>query len=234
MIYVSSDWHGCKLEKIEKLLEKAGFGEDDFLFVLGDVIDRGYDGVELLKWLMLQPNAELILGNHEAMLLANSWLFEEITEDSVNDVDMTKMRRLSHWQQNGAEPTIKGLRGESAEMRADIIEYLREECPLYEKINVGGKEFWLLHAGLGNFSEDKDIEDYTDHDILWERPSIYTEYSKRFTTVLGHTPTCYYGSNYRGRILKTDTFINIDAGSACGFDPCILRLNDMKEFYLDI
>ena len=46
MIYVVSDLHGYPLEKLKKLLEKANFGKDDFLYILGDVIDalraRGY------------------------------------------------------------------------------------------------------------------------------------------------------------------------------------------------
>jgi serine/threonine protein phosphatase 1 len=40
MIYVISDLHGYPIEKLKKLLEKANFGEDDFLYILGDVIDR--------------------------------------------------------------------------------------------------------------------------------------------------------------------------------------------------
>ena len=37
MIYVTSDLHGCPLEEFQQLLDRAGFSEDDFLFVLGDV-----------------------------------------------------------------------------------------------------------------------------------------------------------------------------------------------------
>ena len=78
MIYVASDLHGYPLEKFEKLLENAGFSDDDFLYILGDVIDRGDEGVEILKWLAFQDNAQLILGNHEAMMLACDFLFEEM------------------------------------------------------------------------------------------------------------------------------------------------------------
>ena len=66
MIYVTSDLHGYPLELFKKLLDKSGFTDDDFLYVLGDVADRGEAGVELLLWIMAQPNVELILGNHEA------------------------------------------------------------------------------------------------------------------------------------------------------------------------
>ena len=72
MTYVISDLHGYPIEKIEKCcLKKANFGEDDFLYILGDVIDRNGDGgVGILRWLLSQPNVQLILGNHEAMLLS--------------------------------------------------------------------------------------------------------------------------------------------------------------------
>lgn len=50
MTYVISDLHGYPLEKLKKLLAKADFGEDDFLYILGDVVDRNNDGgVEILE-----------------------------------------------------------------------------------------------------------------------------------------------------------------------------------------
>ncbi len=60
MVYVISDLHGYPLEEFEKLLSKAGFSDRDYCFVLGDVIDRGDGGVELLEWLLYQPNVQLI------------------------------------------------------------------------------------------------------------------------------------------------------------------------------
>ena len=40
MTYAISDIHGCYEEYI-KLLEKIGFSEDDTLYILGDIFDRG-------------------------------------------------------------------------------------------------------------------------------------------------------------------------------------------------
>ena len=82
MIYVISDLHGYPLPRFLQLLRKVDFSEDDFLFILGDVIDRNGDGgVEMLRWLLWHPNVELLLGNHEAMLLSCDFLLDEITED---------------------------------------------------------------------------------------------------------------------------------------------------------
>ena len=44
MIYVTSDLHGLEITKLNALLKKACFNENDRLFVLGDVIDRQNDG----------------------------------------------------------------------------------------------------------------------------------------------------------------------------------------------
>ena len=50
MTYVISDLHGYPIEKLKTLLEKAEFCEDDFLYILGDVIDRnGNGGVGILQ-----------------------------------------------------------------------------------------------------------------------------------------------------------------------------------------
>ena len=79
-VYVASDLHGLALDDLKSLLALADFKDSDWLYILGDVIDRQNDGgVEILKWLLEQPNAQLILGNHEAMLLSCSFVFDEIT-----------------------------------------------------------------------------------------------------------------------------------------------------------
>ena len=109
MIYVTSDLHGYPLKKIKDMLNRVGFSDDDFLFVLGDVIDRGEDGIKILKWMMSQSNMELIMGNHEAMMLSCEFLFDEITEESISDLTGSKLDLYLNWEQNGARPTINAL-----------------------------------------------------------------------------------------------------------------------------
>ena len=231
MIYVTSDLHG-KFNSLQQLLEKVSFSSADWLYIIGDVVDRNdKGGVDILRWLLFQPNVELLMGNHEDFLLANAWLFEEVNEDSIRALDSRKLSSLDVWKRNGGGVTIETLQKLSPETRADILEYLRD-CKLYESVSVNGRDFLLVHGGLGNYSADKKITDYTPVELIWERPTMITRYSDRFTTILGHTPTLCYGNQYRGKILKTDTWINVDTGAAAGLDPCLLRLDDMQEFYL--
>lgn len=234
MIYVTSDLHGCDPELLQRLLKHANFGEDDFLFVLGDVIDRGEQGAELLLWLTQQPNVQMILGNHEAMMLSCDFLFEEVTEESLDRLQKEQLMLLENWLENGAAPTITGLRKlfrRDPELVQGILDYLRD-APLYERVRVGKKRYILVHGGLGGFDPGKSLDDYTPTELLWVRPELEERYFDDATVILGHTPTEYYGASNRGRMLRTDTWLDIDTGAAMGRSPMLLRLGDEKTFYL--
>lgn len=230
MIYVTSDWHGYPLGKIKEMFKKVGFSDEDYCFVLGDVIDRGNDGIKLLKWLMGQPNIELILGNHEAMMLSCSFLFDEITEENISRLTGEKFQLFSTWESNGARPTINSLYLNRPKENKYIVEYLLD-APLYETVSVDGKDFILTHSGLGSFDKNKKISEYSENDLLWNRPKITDKYFDDIITVFGHTPTICYGENYEGKVVVTDTWIDIDTGASLGLSPMLLRLDDMKEFY---
>lgn len=233
MVYVTSDLHGCSLETFRALLDRAHFSDEDFLFILGDVIDRGAHGAELLLWLTEQPNMQLILGNHEAMLLSCQFVYEEVTDESLDSLTVEQLAMVENWMANGGGVTMRGLNRilkEDPDLFEGIVDYLRD-APLYEAVRVNGRRFVLTHSGLGNFSPNKDLEDYIPHDLIWERPDLTTRYYDDATVVFGHTPTEFFGAEYKGRALKTDTWICIDTGAACGGTPMLLRLEDLKEFY---
>ena len=231
-VYVTSDLHGMSLTELKRLLGKASFDHKDFLFVLGDVIDRrGDGGVAILRWLMTQPNAQLILGNHEAMLLSCSFLFEEITKESISELDSEKISLLGTYRENGGDVTLKALNDLDKDTVLDILDYLRD-CPLYETVTAGNKDFILVHAGLEGFDKNKKLCDYTADELLWAWPKYDDEYFEDITTVFGHTPTIYYDRDIKGRILHRPTWIDIDVGTAYGNEPALLRLDDMKEVYL--
>lgn len=234
-VYVTSDLHGLPLERLLRLLEKANFGSNDWLYILGDVIDRENDGgIEILKWLLNQTNTQLILGNHEAMLLSCEFVFDEITEDSINGLTSEKADCLIQYIKNGGDVTLKALQKlmkSSPETVADILDYLHD-APLYETVQAGGKDFLLVHSGLDNFSIDKSISDYAPDDLLWAWPQITDDYYDDIITVFGHTPTMSYNSKYKGKILRTKTWIDIDVGVPYGNSPALLKLDDLTEHYL--
>lgn len=235
MIYVTSDLHGLPLADLKNLLNSVNFGDADWLFILGDVIDRQNDGgVEILKWLLEQPNVQLILGNHEAMLLSCGFVFDEITDESIGNFTQEKMELLMNYTQNGGDVTLKALRilmQTEPDMVADILDYLHE-APLYETVSVANKDFLLVHSGLDNFDKNKKLDDFTADEMLWTRPDINQEYFDEIITVFGHTPTLYYGSEHKGKILRTKTWIDIDVGVSDGNSPVLLRLDDLQEFSL--
>lgn len=231
MTYVISDIHGYSFEKIMLLLQMTEFGKNDSLFVLGDVIDRGDDGVKMLQWMITQPNVKLILGNHEAMLLSCDFIFDEINDSVFPKLNTKKVSLLNTWQFNGASPTLRELNVLSAAKRKIILEYLRE-APLYDSATVNGRRFLFTHSGLGHFDKHRKMQDYDRDDLLWNRPKSDTRYFDDMTVVFGHTPTLKYGEQHRGKILKTDTWIDIDTGAAIGYPPTLLCLDTMREIHL--
>lgn len=226
--------HGYPLEKFKKFLKKVGFSGDDFLYILGDVVDRNGDGgVEMLCWLLEQPNVQLILGNHEAMLLSCAFVFEKITNESLQNVTSEKLELLNTYMQNGGDVTLKALQKlnrSSPETVSYILDYLRD-APLYETVSTEGNGFLLVHSGIDNFNKSKKLFQYTANDFLWTWPELSDEYYDDIITVFGHTPTLSYGKEYTGKILKTRTWIDIDVGVAYGQKPVLLRLDDLQEFY---
>lgn len=231
MVYVMSDLHGYSLNKIKNAFEKVNFSDDDYCFILGDVIDRGDEGIDILKWLISQTNIQLVLGNHEAMMLSCGFLFDEITDENLDNLNEEDMEVFTSWVENGAETTLKQLSELDPETVLAIIEYLKD-APLYESVNVNGKDYLLTHSGLGNFDVEKHINDYTPEEFLWNRPKKYDKYYPDIMTVFGHTPTFFFGNEYRGKVMFTDTWIDIDTGAAYGEHPVLFRLDDKKVFYV--
>ena len=232
MIYAVSDLHGIPLTDLKHLLETANFGDADTLFVLGDSIDRGKHGIDLLLWMMDQPNVFHLLGNHEAMLLSvYETLLAEITTDALEQLMSDKLGILSTMLVNGAQPTLGALRKlirQNPEQAELLYEYL-QDMPLFDIVETENRTFILVHAGLGNFAPRKKLSAYTPEELLWHRPEPGEQYDfgENVTVVFGHTPTSYYGLS--GETVRTDSWWCIDNSDV---GPILVRLDDGAEFRL--
>lgn len=93
----------------------------------------------------------------------------------------------------------------------------------------------MVHAGLGNFSPQKDIEEYSLHDLVWERADYEKCYFEDMYVVSGHTPTQLIEKNPRpGFIYQKNHHIAIDCG-ACFPDGRLAAfcLDTGEEFYVE-
>lgn len=230
--YVISDIHG-EYDKFLELLKMIKFKETDTLYVLGDILDRGPHPIKVLKKLMEMPNVICIVGNHEIMALeCFEFLSKEITDASLEELDKEMLENLVTWQYNGSSTTIDEFRNMDKDSRNEVIEYIKDML-IYEEVTVEGKNFLLVHAGLGSFSPDKDMEDYSLHDLVWARADYDTQYFDDVYVISGHTPTQTIKENPNpGFIYKNNNHIAIDCGAHYpGGRLAAICLDTMEEFY---
>lgn len=210
--YVISDIHG-EYDRFLELLDKIKPGEEDTLYILGDILDRGPHPIRTLLLLMEMPNAVCLAGNHELMALeCLEFLMREITDISIGELDEKMLGNLVTWQYNGSRTTIEEFRALSREMQRSVIDFLKE-FSIYEELTVNGKDYLLVHGGLGNYRPEKDIEDYSLKELIWDRADYDISYFEDVYVVTGHTPTQEIAGNPRpGYIFRENNHIAIDCG----------------------
>ena len=211
--YVISDIHG-QYDKFIAMLDAINLRDTDTLYVLGDILDRGPQPIKVMLKLMEMPNAICIVGNHEYMAAeCLSFLMQEVTDRSLDELDYKTLDNLVTWQYNGAKTTIDEFRELSAEMQAEVIDFIKD-MSIYEELSVGGKEYLLVHAGLGNFDPAKDILDYSLHDLVWKQADYSRQYFDDKIVITGHTPTQFIKGNPKpGFIYRNNNHLAIDCGA---------------------
>lgn len=107
-IYVTSDAHG-HVRALDEALSKISLASDDTLYVLGDMIDRGPDPVGVIKLVRSLPNARVLKGNHEQIMLdaiigqdpldAETWDINGgwTTRQQLNDMEFEAYEELVRW-----------------------------------------------------------------------------------------------------------------------------------------
>ena len=59
--------------------------------MLGDVIDRYPDGIKILRQIMQMPNAKMLIGNHEYMMLKAIGHCKDAAEEKENTTQSPKL-----------------------------------------------------------------------------------------------------------------------------------------------
>ena len=147
MTYAISDIHGCYEEYI-KLLEKIGFSEDDTLYIIGDICDRGEKPMEIYNDIMARDNVIPLFGNHEHLAYIN---LRHLIKDDVSKLTKDERLDLIDWLTSGGKPTFSEFISLSKADRMDFMEFLKS-FSMYEDITINGKRF-VLTLSLIHISE---------------------------------------------------------------------------------
>ena len=227
-----SDIHGM-YDRYMKMLDLISLKDDDTLFVLGDVIDRGDDGIRIIQDLMRRKNALLFLGNHEWMMLAY----------------LEGLKTLYNWlsSYSGGMVTLASFSALAEEEQNEIYEYLRYETALVIMAEAGGREFMLSHAGFTYERENwmsSDVADLEECcDLLFGNDPFSIRYIPAITDqdpltyIVGHLETGRISGGEFGKVfLKTFnngmTLIDIDTGCEYGEEGVLtcICLDDGRFF----
>lgn len=219
MIYVTSDIHG-RYDRLQKLIKEIDFKDEDTLYILGDMVDRGKESISVVTYCMKKQNIKVLMGNHEDMML----------RAQNGGVEYKNL-----WFQNGGRRTYEEFVRLANDEKQYILRYLTN-LPKYFEIDVNGQSYILVHAGINPNDIDKPLSKHDSEDLLWIREDFHNEqcYEDKII-VFGHTPTRYLNKDKSMKIWYGRNKIGIDCGAvfeAYGGKLACLRLDDMKEFYI--
>ena len=227
LIYAVSDLHGC-YDKYIKLLERLNMTPNDSLYVLGDIVDRGSDGMKILLDLIKRKNIFSCRGNHDhcAQILLRSFAMpnDGCFADGLEEA-------FGLWLSDGGSTTYDEFLKLDESNRHAVLNYLNS-LPLFEKLTVEGRRFFLAHT-VPEKSRMLDFDNCRVSDFIMGEPEYEKVYFEDKIIVTGHTPTGFIDPEYTGRIWKGNNHIAIDCGAVFGNPLGCICLDTMEEIYVE-
>lgn len=181
--FVIGDIHG-RFEALKEVLKKSNFNYDeDWLILLGDICDGGYNTYEVVEELLKIKNRIFIIGNHDV------WFMNHIKSGWAQDI----------WLKQGGNNTLQSYnRDFDINIPVTHQHFFNTGVGwVVLKTNEDDKGMLFVHGG---FEPKWDIEAHPLEYLTWDRTiidkfksGVKTKYKKVF---IGHTSTQHIGSSY--------------------------------------
>ncbi len=226
MFYAIADLHGC-YDKYIKMLEKIHFSDDDILYILGDIVDRGESPMKIIQDVLNRKNVKCLLGNrdYKANLMLRHICYDENPFENKEFVE-----EFNLWLNCGGQTTYDDFVKLSECDQKSVLDFL-DSLSTNEKLIVNGNTFLLSHTiPSKKIMLNSNAVSLTDY--ILGTPEYDVEYFKNIIIVTGHTPTCYISIDYTGRILSCNNHIAIDCGAFLGYNLGCICLDTFEEFYV--
>jgi serine/threonine protein phosphatase 1 len=173
--FALSDLHGnYNLWKQIKSYLRA----DDVVYILGDVIDRGDDGITILQEIFADSRFTMLKGNHEDLL------YKAERPDNEKSANFW----YKNHQINGGFPTEEALHQLPLDEQNLLLDKINKLPCVKIYRNPQGKKILLTHSGSGKCHFGK----YGLNSLLWDRTRCNENWMplgfEDWYFVFGHTP----------------------------------------------
>lgn len=258
--YAISDIHGMYGSYMDAINQLQ---ENDTLYVLGDVIDRGEYGLEIIKDMMQRDNVHFVIGNHEWYMLKTIDILRKYGLENCNigqafSMPNTEVRKMAaidsafmfSWmfQNNGIKTITKYLELPQKEQE-QIYSYLSNSA-IIQKVQTKNHKICLVHACPPNDKAFIDLLEaqgdgvVTYEDVSKNLDESYIEYMteerrdvKGFELWKSKGYITIYGhtSQKNARIYYDGEKCRICIDTACSMNGnlAMFCLNDGKAKYID-
>lgn len=208
--YAISDIHG-NWKRYKAFRRTLGF--DDRVYVLGDVIDKGKDGIDILVDMINDGRFIILMGNHEHLM--HSYL----KAARNGDWGVASCYEDLWLSANGGNDTYDQYCSLSSHLKAQIDGLFENMPVIMPDVIVNGRHFCLVHSTPGRHNGGKILND--------ER-----------IVIAGHATMLHHGKpgeiRFNAERIEDATYIDIDGGCAYdgkGTSLIALRLDDLTPFY---
>lgn len=237
-IYITSDLHG-DMKKFKKLLKRIQFDSQvDHMYILGDVLDRGSHGIELLDMIrgfINQKSMTLIKGNHE--------LFVQMYMENNLDKEL--------WKSWGANNTSEKIDRMTDSEREELLCFFKG-LPHYCVIPFSNdREAVLTHSGIHadyivrnekgidildsikKAIKSDEFEYLISNDLFYVPQTIIKQLDQYL--IVGHVPVIFTREDHSYEIIVNDKYMCVDSGAGypeMGGKMCAYQVENGKVVYV--
>jgi serine/threonine protein phosphatase 1 len=217
-VWVIGDVHGFN-DTLRQLVASLELTIDDRVVLLGDLIDRGPDSFDVVRFAREDPRIHCIKGNHEAMMVENFDL------ERIDHPD----QGVHKWLYNGGHETVASYIRAFPEDAKGALEWMIEADVVWMRslpAHIVLDQWRLVHAG---YNPKLGMNEQGLDELLWIRKPFHTAHQPldlKRTVVFGHTPTMnlYPRSENRwGEVWYSDTKLSDGRFASIGMDTCVFH-----------
>lgn len=178
MHYVMGDIHN-ESQKLDTILKQINIGQGDFLYLLGDIFDRGgsdADPVGVYFTLSgIHEKYQWIRGNHDQWLASYIKKYFETSE--------RKRKKLDQYSYNSFHLLCQRMT--EVDMM-DLAELIMNQ-PLQAELELDGKKYLFSHARTSHPLKQQLPDYYLMGD--WDLEQFFVDGIDGYISICGHTPT---------------------------------------------